>query len=256
MAKRLRSLASILWDSDLDPAEHDDARNIFEVEPCQKLRKVQDENKRLLEEVARLEKENSVLKIPRPLTTEPSQLHQSRSELLSTWPMQKWISNLRDDVLRLPRLWQEIIPQLHDSRNCSEHILFDLCQSPTAKASTVLSHAEQCIRNLFRKYPAVFKVGITSNPVNRWSHSVYGFALDKREGWLGMKILAVCDTSFSAALVESALIRIFQSSPGCRNDRPGGETPSIDEGPHFAYVVYRILLPPQQVVSSAIKTCN
>ena len=67
-----------------------------------------------------------------------------------------------------------------------------------------------------------------------------------------MKILAVCETSFCAGMLESALIRIFKDTPGCRNDRPGGETPSVENGPHFTYVVYRILLPPRRVVSSAV----
>ena len=90
-----------------------------------------------------------------------------------------------------------------------EWFWFDLPKSPNASASTVLSQAEGCVRSLFKKHPAVFKVGITSNPIKRWNHSRYGYAFDKIEGWLGMKILAVCETSFCAGMLESALIRIF-----------------------------------------------
>lgn len=252
MAKRMRSLASVLWDTDLEVSDQE-GYQIQEVDAVQKTRRLEKENADLLAEVTHLRQENTLLKIPKPMPTEPSQLCRTRPELLRTWPLQRWVANLGEDVLRLPRLWQEILPQLHDSNNCSERILFDLCKSSKATASTILSHAERTVENLFKKYPAVFKVGISSNPVKRWSHPLYGYALDKRECWLGMKILAACETSFSAALVESSLIRIFQSSPGCRNDRPGGETPSPDEGPHFTYVVYRILLPPQKVVSPAIR---
>ena len=255
MAKRMRSLASVLWDTDLEASDQE-GYQIQEVDAVQKTRRLEKENADLLAEVTHLRQENTLLKIPKPMPTEPSQLCRTRPELLRTWPLQRWVASLGEDVLRLPRLWQEILPQLHDSNNCSERILFDLCKSPKATASTILSHAERTVENLFKKHPAVFKVGISSNPVKRWSHPLYGYALDKRECWLGMKILAACETSFGAALVESSLIRIFQNSPGCRNDRPGGETPSPDEGPHFTYVVYRILLPPQKVVSPAIRKAS
>ena len=246
MAKRLRrSLASELWETDDFEFQEMNAHQETKIE------KLLRENANLLEKVAQLEKENSVLKIPKPLPTAVCRSLQSRSDLLRSWPNQKWLSNLGEEVVKLPRLWEEILPQLHDSNNCAGWILFDLTKSPKATASTVLRHAEDSVGNLFKTHPAVYKIGISSNPVKRWNHSLYGYGLDKRERWLGMKILAACDSAFGAAMIESALIRLFQNSPGCRNDRPGGETPSPNAGPHFTYVVYNILLPPQKVVSHA-----
>ena len=251
MAKRLRSLASILWETDIE-TDGLEATLISGEGECNKIKQLQTENAKLREQLLQVEMEISSLKTPKPLPTLPGASHRPRSDLLQAWPSQTWVSCLREDVSQLPRLWQEILPALHETQNARGMVLFDLPKSPNASASTVLSHAEGCVRSLFKKHPAVFKVGITSNPIKRWNHSRYGYAFDKIEGWLGMKILAVCETSFCAGMLESALIRIFKDTPGCRNDRPGGETPSVENGPHFTYVVYRILLPPRRVVSSAV----
>lgn len=240
MAKRLRSLASVLWDADC-PDNPADIFHSHGAEVCHQFRNLEEENASLLQQLANLQEQMSVL--PKPLP-----YRHSRSELLRMWPRQTWIANLREDVVVQPRLWQEILPELHETNNCRERILFDLCKSQKATASSILSHAEQCIHSLSRKHPAVFKVGISSNPVRRWNHTLYGYAWDKKECWLGMKILAVCETSLSCAFLESALIRLFRNKPGCRNDRPGGESPSADQGPHFTYIVYNILLPPNQPI--------
>lgn len=245
MAKRMRSLASVLWDADLEakPCDIFGTREV-EVSQSQPIRELEERNAKLLQQVSDLQREIQLLKIPKPLPTVLCGEQPSHSELLRAWPKQIWLGNLRADVVALPRLRHEILPQLHESNNCSGSILFDLCMSPKAPASAILSHAEKCIQQLSRKYPAVFKIGISSNPIQRWTHKLYGYVWDKRECWHGMKIVAVSGESFSAALIESALIRLFQNTPGCRNDRPGGETQSPDEGPHFTYVVYKILLPP------------
>ena len=168
------------------------------------------ENAQLLEKIAQLEKENSVLKVPKPLPTAACRSLRSRSDLLRSWPNQKWLSNLGEEVVKLPRLWEEILPQLHDSNSCAGRILFDLTISPKATASTVLRHAENCVGNLSKEHPAVYKIGISSNPVKRWNHSLYGYGSEKQERWLGMKIIAACDSAFGAAMVESALIRLFR----------------------------------------------
>ena len=244
MAKRLRSLASLLWDTDIDSIEPQESRH-GEVED-RKIRRLEEENHKLVTENKSLQLEISVLRAPKPAPKAPRQL--DRSVLLSTGPNQRWVMSLRDDLIGLPRIWEELLPQLCDSNNADGRIVFELCQS--SKASAVLEHAEQSVQKLFAKHPAVYKVGISSNPVQRWTHSVYGYARDRYERWQGMKVLAACDTSFSAGLVESFLINKFRGQPGCRNDRPGGETPAPNPGPHFTYVVYRILVPPPRIVSS------
>ena len=240
MSKRLRSLASLLWDTD-DPPVAEGSSN--DVEALQSLQK---ENELLKKRVCDLELLVCRDPVPKPLTSQvaPHVHGPLRPNLLASWPGQAWLASVRDDVLCLPRLQGEILPQLHQSRNAKERILFDLCPSPKATASTILEHSRQKVMSLFKKYPAVYKIGITCNPVQRWCHPKYGYGRDRRQSWQAMKILFVCDTSLSAALIESALIQTFRDSPGCRNYNPGGETPSPEQGPHFTYVVFDILLPP------------
>ena len=250
MTKRLRSLASLLWDSDIDTIEPEDAPH-GESADC-KRRRLEDENSKLVTENERLRMEVALLRVPRAALKTPPQLGPSKPEFLKAWPKQSWVMSLRADLIGLPRVWEEILPELSASNNADGCIAFELCQSPKASASAVLKHAEQSVRRLFGKHPAVYKVGISSSPLHRWTHSVYGYARDRYEKWQGMKVVAASDTSFSAGLVESFLINQFQGQPGCRNERPGGETPDPGEGPHFTYVVYRILVPPARIVSSGL----
>ena len=201
----------------------------------------------LRKRVTDLQRENELLKVPRPMPTSKNTCSWSSTDLVGKWPTQTWVTSLPEDVVQLPRLSQEVLPDLHSTQNAKHRILFDL--SPKRVANAVFEHGQLCIRKLFSKHPAVFKVGICRNPVERWSHPVYGYALDCRENWLGMKIIAVFKTSCSAAMLETALIHEFHNTPGCRNQRAGGETPSPVDGPHFTYVVYRILMPPIKVRS-------
>ena len=155
-----------------------------------------------------------------------------------------WVHRLRPDVRCLPRLWTEILPSLDDVHG--GNIEVDLHMSPKATASQVLAHAEKSVLQLSSKHPAVFKIGITMDPVARWKHPQYGYSRDRRERWQKMKLVGVFSESFSAGLVEAVLIRRFKDTPGCRNDRPGGETACPGEGPHFTYVTYKVLVPPHR----------
>ena len=156
---------------------------------------------------------------------------------------------MRQDVVSLPRLHTEVVPELLETQYCNGKLIFELPKSPKATASQVAEHAEGAIRRLSKEHPAVFKVGITSSPVRRWLHPTYGYSLDKRERWQGMKLICVTECSFSAALLECMLISKFKGTPGCRNEKPGGETASPGAGPHFTYLVYRVLTPPPRTVS-------
>ncbi|CAL1128311.1 unnamed protein product [Cladocopium goreaui] len=89
MAKRIRSLASVLWDTDLEASDQE-GYQIQEVDAVQKTRRLEKENADLLAEVTHLRQENTLLKIPKPRPTEPSQLCRTRPELLRTWPLQRW----------------------------------------------------------------------------------------------------------------------------------------------------------------------
>ena len=234
MAKRLRSLA--LWDSDAEEA----AVGLREAE-------LHRENKHLRERVQLLEAE---LKILKAQTAGVHAMPTNGDEhVLSGRPCstEKWLQSLRSDVLCLSRLYSEILTDLQGTNNCDGHIHFEIPRNPKATASQVSAKVEASVAKLWAKHPAVFKVGITSNPVQRWMHQVYGYSHDRREKWQGMNILFVSPTSLPAAFIETMLISRFRDSPGCRNENPGGETASPGEGPHFVYVVYRILYPPPRV---------
>ncbi|CAE8741039.1 unnamed protein product [Polarella glacialis] len=66
--------------------------------------------------------------------------------------------------------------------------------------------------------PVVFKIGITCNPLVRWS--AY-----EREGYQQFHLLHVTDSSEVVQLFEAALIAAFQDRAGCRNIARGGEGP-------------------------------
>lgn len=240
MAKRLRSLASLLWDTD-------STTGTCEEDPCgnHTTQELQLENAKLRERANALEQDVSILRDQLAtcmiVKCDASALDE---EVCAGHP---WVHQLRPDVLRLPRLRSEILPMLTETQNLDGKIVFHLPKCPRATASQVLKHSEERIAQLSCKHPAVFKIGIATNPVKRWSHPTYGYCREVRERWQTMKIVAVTACSFSAALIESALIQKFKGRPGCRNENPGGESASPGEGPHFTYVVVRVLVPPPRV---------
>ena len=245
MAKRLRSLASVLWDSE-SPEDHDEyfgTTNVYNRE-----KELQLDNDRLKVQVSQLLSEVDPMRVRKAEVPHPPN-QQSTMAMNNGSCSEPWLCMLRQDVVSLPRLHTEVLPELLGTQYCSGKIIFDIPKSPKATASHVAEHAEGVVRRLSKEHPAVFKVGITSSPVRRWLHPTYGYSLDKRERWQGMKIICVTESSFSAALLECMLIAKFKGTPGCRNEKPGGETASPGEGPHFTYLVYRVLTPPPRIVS-------
>lgn len=235
MAKRLRSLASMLWDSDVE-------ESTVELKEAELRR----ENWQLKERVQQLEAEVDLLK---DQLTRLGRLQENGDHHLCDWPhaSEEWMESLRPDVVCLSRLYSEILVELRETNHCEGQIHFEMPQNPKATASHIAKKAEASVTKLWSKHPAVFKIGLTSNPVRRWQHSVYGYCRDRREKWQGMNILFVTPNSLPAALIEAMLISRFKGSPGCRNENPGGETASPGDGPHFVYVVYRVLFSPPRV---------
>ncbi len=242
MGKRLRSLASELWETDDIPG----TPSSLGCHKDPKIYELQLENDQLKEEVRLLHAQLQELKI---LSTDRLEVQHHNVDFGGC--REPWLQSLRHDVAHLPRLHVEILPELMETGNCNGKISFDIPKNPKASASQVTQHVEAAVSRLSCKHPAVFKIGITANPSSRWNHSKYGYALDRREKWDGLKVLAINSSSFSAALLESFLISKFKGKPGCRNENPGGESASPGEGPHFTYVVYRVLVPPPRVVSRA-----
>lgn len=242
MRKRFRSLASELWDTD----DTDDGALSLGCCPVDsKQSELQLENHRLKVQVQKLHAEIEELKFH---SLPPKEFHNIDFGACYKEP---WLQSLRHDVAQLPRLHDEILPELIGTQNCNGKITVEIAKNPKATASQVTKHVESVVSNLSSKHPAVFKIGITANPVGRWNHPNYGYAIDHREKWQGMKIISVSSSSFTAALLESFLISKFRGTPGCRNEKPGGESACPGEGPHFTYVVYRVLVPPPRVVSRA-----
>ena len=254
MAKRLRSLASVLW-------EDGDAEPLLEVWNnralsssgcndrcvCRDLVLVQ---KDLQEEKAKcsaLEQEIHTLRALIKDFEVKNQFLESSTGLKTSrckadpW---SWLNFVPEPVLQLPRFQNEILQDLETTDFSEQRVAFDFVQSPLA--STVLRHGEELVRGFSRKHPAVYKVGITSNPSRRWSHTKYGYQWDKRDRWDGMLVIFAHADPQAVCFLEASLIRIFYGSPGCRNTRLGGEgVPPDLAGPFFCYLVYRILIPPR-----------
>ena len=246
MAKRLRSLASRLWDTDdVDVTLRTSTTSVTSHRDAS-LHELQLENESLRQRIDNLLAEVQEL----TARATPSLPPQNRISEVGACFKEPWLEALGADVVHLPRLQDEILPQLLDSGYCNVKLTFEIPKNPRASASHVMRHVENAVSKLSCKHPAVFKIGISANPVLRWNHTVYGYARCRREKWQGMKVIAVTAHSFSAALLESVLISKFRGTPGCRNESPGGETANPGDGPHFTYVVYKILVPPPRVIGS------
>ena len=145
-------------------------------------------------------------------------------------------------IAGLPRMTEEIIPDLVQTSFAGNHVVFDICQASIP--STILDHCDLTIKSLYSKYPTVFKIGITRNPISRW---LQGYGQDCRQKWSLLKVLAVLPDPLSSGFVEAALIHRFQGTPGNMNVRRGGEGVDLaGAGPYFAYVAYRCLIPPRK----------
>ncbi|CAE7227135.1 unnamed protein product [Symbiodinium sp. CCMP2592] len=100
-----------------------------------------------------------------------------------------------------------------------------------ARATTaggILSHAIHIVNQLLHRHaPMIFKIGFTHNACWRWGNSIYGYQW-QREKWEKMCLLHIAEEPFSLAMLEAALINKYQSTPGCRNTRSGGDNVRTD----------------------------
>ena len=105
------------------------------------------------------------------------------------------------------------------------------CQ-PTA--GNVLQHCKQKLERLRAELGCqvcVYKIGYTSNPIQRFrSYELANFSV--------MLLLHVTPCKGTALMLEAALIDLHMGTPGCRNEKPGGEGGGHIEAYHFyVYVV-------------------
>ena len=86
-------------------------------------------------------------------------------------------------------------------------------------------------RDKMSKALCVYKIGMTSNPIVR-------FSFYKDKNYTHMSLLHVTTNIGVAQMLEASVIAWHKSQPGCRNERSGGEGPPTDKEPyHFVYVV-------------------
>ena len=248
-AKRLRSLASLLWDSEVDavPAERNRCLAVsleIDVELAAwkaDKQKLETELSRLKELVKNLREKDTattlqlfeVQKFVVPLAGQPGPRTTPVTEA-------SWLEDNKD-LLLLPGM-DQFLKQL-DTYPMRSEISFNMCCQQTTTASRILKHGEWVLSRLMA-LPAVFKVGITENVLERWSGKTYSYRFDPYTHWDAMIVLFVGNDSLSCGLVESHLISRFWGRPGFRNCQPGGETAKPGPGPFFTYVVYKSLAAP------------
>lgn len=263
--KRLRSLASELWDTDSDlldtplfavgePSKRNQCgscclaettiKKQFEVELDglrQTILQLEAEKLDLRDRIQKLKDDLSsttlqlfeVQKFMRPIGGRPG---------LKTEPAtaDSWLSDI-GHLIEQPsfnQFYQQWV------RFASQEITFALCKQDQMNANRILSHCEWVVHSLGRKHPVVYKIGITENVIDRWCNKPYCYKSDKADVWHGMVVLFVGADSLTCGMVESFLIHRFLGRSGCRNSQLGGETAKPSCNLYFTYCVYRILAPP------------
>lgn len=136
------------------------------------------------------------------------------------------IGSFEAELPRLKGLIQDIMAE-----PC---LKLDLLPSQTL-ASKILERANLVIRGLASN--SCFKIGLTSNPVHRWSNDGYGYLHSSNPSWNEMRIVALLASGEAAGFLEAALIDRWQRDHRCQNSATGGEGISTQEGPFCVYVV-------------------
>lgn len=262
--KRLRTLASELWgDSD---GEHGVLHHGMSGENlcsrcCQKMNTVETESLEVRGLRGQIEKlqlqrsalESTVNQLREKLAQVSMQLFEAQKFLvplggepgIQNMPSDStsWTQNI-EHLLELPQM-QQFLEQWEAFDRKSE-IAFNICKQNSMTASRLLKHCEWVVCSLSKKHPAVYKVGITENVMDRWVGRPYSYKFDPYDDWQQMIILFVGVDSMQCALVEAHLIHRFLGRSGCRNIRPGGESAKAGAGPFFTYVVWKSLAPPDR----------
>lgn len=129
MGKRRRSLASVLWDSDTEqPAEYFDV-----IDHDERTRELQLENDILKSKVQQLSVELETVKLQRSTqSVVPKEMVPFNWEKLRA--TDQWVRRLKEDVVCLPRLQRELLPDLLSSKYCEGCIDFDLPDSSQVPA--------------------------------------------------------------------------------------------------------------------------
>lgn len=259
-AKRMRSLASRLWGcSDceeetpfLESTGTKGCSSVYRCGDAQVLESAHSQRERGQKQSQHFALQNTVSELREKLARVSLQLLEvqkyvvplaGKPGLRSPWTTTSWLED-NQDLLDLPRM-NSFLSQL-ETCSYSNEITFSLCKQQSLTASRILKHCEWVICSLFKKGPAVYKIGITENPIERWMKKSYGYKCDPYDDWEQMVILYVGADSMHCALVEAHLIHRFCGRSGCRNVNPGGESAKPGPGPFFTYVVWKSLANPKK----------
>ena len=138
---------------------------------------------------------------------------------------------------------RRVAAETHDAALGDPNIFLWRLPKDSAKASCVVRHACGILDGVRRrcKNLVVFKIGICSNPIARWSlpHSYKSEAYDCMYVVYQAAMLA-------CAFLETALIDKYSNVSGCRNDAPGGEGVTDPCANGHVYIVFKFLpVPPK-----------
>ena len=194
MAKRLRTLASLLWDDD-DPvllnAEYKSVQ-------CKR-------HGNSLFTRAEGPEEEQLPRVPHcALAADKPQFRRSLQK--DPW---FWLQDLPEQLVALERFKDEVVADLTSTSFADGAVCFDLCSSRLA--SSVLAHAELTVRSFSARHPALHKIGVTSNPTRRWLHTSYGYKFDKFVKWDSMTVVHAHEDPDVVCFLEAALIRVFHA---------------------------------------------
>lgn len=134
-------------------------------------------------------------------------------------PCQRYTSKLNDNILLLPRT-NSLFQKMDDH----PLITYDLCQKG-ALPGRVLKHVFGAI-DKYRKAarPCIFKVGLTHDPVFRFTNDKFGY-IHAKPPWDGMKVVFCSYESISTSYVEAAAIQRFMGhSFALRGSTPTNKT--------------------------------
>ena len=111
----------------------------------------------------------------------------------------------------------------------------NLPRSGMTRAGSRLHHAQDVVAQAIRG-PTIFKIGITTNPVWRWSE------YEKESIYQSMTLVDFSTLPGWSPMLEAALINTFADNPGMQNKASGGEGPGGEKGTKegrgsFVYVV-------------------
>ena len=121
-------------------------------------------------------------------------------------------------------------------------------QLPEPEAAEDIFHGHHIIKDMLNNGASKIKIGITYQPVIRWSNPRYGY---QHLAYTGMKLIYVFESSDKVAAMEKALIGIYRwkdrdgkivGKPGdrrCANRAPGGESAHVGYSPFFVYIEFR-----------------